>query len=156
MNLSGVLVFVFLLGGAVASGQAQQADPPRNFDVASIKPNLRGGEGRRAGASPGGVFTASNVSLKLLISRAYGVADAQVERGPRWIDTDTWDIAARADTPLEMSREQLRPCLQALLAERFLLKIHRETKQGAVFSLTVAKSGPKLKEHAGPGASGIS
>lgn len=131
MNRSGPLLFVLLFGILGASGQAQQSRLARYFDVASIKPNLSGGESRRAGASPGGVSTASNVSLKLLISRAYGVAEGQIEGSPRWIDTDTWDIAAKADTPLEMTREQLRPCLQALLAERFQLTIHRETKQGA-------------------------
>jgi uncharacterized protein (TIGR03435 family) len=128
---------------------------PQSFDVASVKPNQTGGESRRAGASPGGVFTASNASLKLLISRAYGVPEAQIESGLAWIDTDTWDIAAKADTPLEMTREELRPCLQALLAERFQLRIHHQTKQGAVLSLVVAKRGHKLKEHLGRGPSGI-
>jgi uncharacterized protein (TIGR03435 family) len=101
------------------------------------------------------MFTATNVNLKLLISRAFGVPESQIERGPGWIETEKYDIAARADTPLEMSREELRPCLQALLAERFRLKFHRETKEGAVLSLVVAKSGPKLTEHTGGGASGI-
>jgi uncharacterized protein (TIGR03435 family) len=101
------------------------------------------------------MFTATNVSLKLLISRAYGIAEAQIEGGPDWIDTEKYDVAARADTPSEMSREELRPCLQALLAERFRLRIHRETKQGAVFALVVAKNGPKFKEHVGAGSSGI-
>jgi uncharacterized protein (TIGR03435 family) len=73
------------------------------------------------------------------------------------MDTETYDIAAKADTPLEMSREEVQPCLQALLAERFKLTIHREPKQGAVFSLVVAaKNGPKFKEHSGPGQAGIS
>ena len=102
------------------------------------------------------MFTASNASLRLLISRAYGVLEAQIEGGTTWIDTDTWDIAAKADTALEMTLEELRPCLQALLAARFQLRIHRQTMQGAVFSLVVAKGGPKLlKQHLGAGASGI-
>lgn len=96
------------------------------------------------------------MDLKLLISRAYGVAEAQIEGGPRWVASDTWDISAKADTPLEMTREQLRPCLQALLAERFQLKIHRATRQGAILSLVAAKGGPKLKEHSGGGLSSIS
>jgi uncharacterized protein (TIGR03435 family) len=129
---------------------------PRSFDVASVQLNQTGGDSRRAGTSPGGRFTATNVTLKLLISRAYGVAEAQVEGGPGWIDSETFDISAKADTPLEMSREELRPCLQALLAERFQLIAHREPKQGAVFSLVIAKDGPRLKEHFGPGQAGIS
>jgi uncharacterized protein (TIGR03435 family) len=137
---------------------AQSAAPrvtPRTFEVASIKPNQTGGESRRAASAPGGVFTATNVTLKLLISRAYGVPEAQIEGGPDWLETETYDLAAKADTPLEMSREELRPCLQTLLAERFHLAIHRETKQGSVYSLVVAKNGPKLADHSGPGISGI-
>ena len=53
------------------------------------------------------------------------------------IDTETFDITAKADTPMEMSREEVRPCLHALLAERFQLPVHREPKQGAVFSFVV-------------------
>jgi uncharacterized protein (TIGR03435 family) len=102
------------------------------------------------------MFTAANASLRLLMSRAFGVAEFQIEGGPGWVDSDNYDIAARADTPLEMTREELRPCLQALLAERFRLKTHRITKQGSVYSLAIAKNGPKLKEHVGGGAPGIS
>jgi len=129
---------------------------PRSFEVASVKPNQTGGESRRATTSPVGTFTATNVTLKLLISRAYGVAEAQVEGGPGWIDTERYDIAAKADTPLEMSREEVRPYLQALLADRFQLTVHRKPKEGAVLSLVVAKNGPRFKEHSGPGRAGIS
>ena len=128
---------------------------PRSFDVVSVKPNQDGGESRHVGPSPGGTFTATNVTLKLLISRAYGVAEAQIEAGPDWIDTETYDIAAKAETPLAMNWEEVRPCLQALLAERFRLTIHRKSKQGAVFSLVTAKNGPKFKEHSGSDHGGI-
>jgi uncharacterized protein (TIGR03435 family) len=129
---------------------------PEHFDVASIKPNLTGGEARRATGLPGGGFTASNVSLRLLISRAYGVGENQIEGGRRWVATETWDISARADTPAELTREQLRRCLEALLTERFHLTMHYQIKQGTVFSLVATKSGPKLKEHVGEGTSAIS
>jgi uncharacterized protein (TIGR03435 family) len=143
---------------SVTSIQAQTTPraAPQSFEVASIKVNQTGGEARRAGSSPGGVFTATNVTLKLLISRAFGVPESQIERGPGWMETERYDVAAKAATPLEMSREELRPCLQALLAERFRLKYHRETKQGAVFSLSLAKRGSKLTPHAGDGGTGIS
>jgi uncharacterized protein (TIGR03435 family) len=153
------LCFLLLRTIAPASIQAQPMATrvtPRSFDVASVKLNQSGGESRRAGTSPGGAFTATNVTLKLLISRAYGVAEAQIEGGPGWIDTETYDIAAKADTPLEMSREEVRPCLQALLAERFQLAVHRGTKPGAVFSLVLAKNGPKFRQHSGSGQAGIS
>jgi uncharacterized protein (TIGR03435 family) len=152
-------VFAALLGLLGAwSTQAQSTGPratPRTFDVASIKLNQAGGESRRAASAPGGIFTATNVTLKLLISRAYGVAEAQIEGGPAWIETEMYDIAAKADTPLELSREEMRPCLQTLLAGRFALTIHRVTKPGSLYSLVVAKNGPKLAEHSGPGRGGI-
>ena len=139
-----------------AAGVRAFCQAPQTFEVASVKPNMAGGESRRATASPGGRFTAENVSLKLLIARAFGVPEAQIQGGPSWIDSETWDIAAKANTPREMTREELRPCLQALLAGRFGLAVHHETRQGQVFSLVVAKNGPKLKEHDGEGSSGIS
>ena len=151
--------FVLTIGGiGVASSEAQPTAPravPQSFDIASVKPNQAGGESRRAGSSAGGQFNASNVTLRLLISRAYGVAEAQIRGGPGWIDTDTFDIAARANTPLEMSREELRPCLQELLADRFRLTIHREVKERPVLSLVAAKRGATLTEHAGEGTPGI-
>jgi uncharacterized protein (TIGR03435 family) len=55
-----------------------------------------------------------------------------------------------------MTREELRPCLQALLTERFRLQWHKETKEGSVYSLTVAKNGSKLSEHTGTGSASIS
>ncbi len=161
MRVPGPSTCLLLLGIiAPATIQAQPPAPrllPPSFDVASVKLNQTGGDSRRAATSPGGKFTATNVTLKLLISRAYGVAEAQIQGGPGWIETETYDIAAKADTPLEMTREELRPCLQGLLAERFQLAIHREPKRGAVFSLAaMAKNGQRLKEHSGPGQAGIS
>ncbi len=149
-------MLVSILGAA--SNPAQTAAPrmtPTSFDVVSIKPNQTGGEARRAGPSPGGMFTAINVSLRLLISRAFGVAEFQVVRGPGWVDSEKYDIPAKADTPLEMTREEMRPCLQALLAGRFQLKFHRETKEGSVYSLVVGRNGSKLREHSGAGTSSI-
>jgi len=158
MSLRAPVVLLMTLASlAIVSAQQQPTSraAPQSFEVASIKRNEVGGDSRRAGTSPGGVFTATNVTLKLLIARAYGVAEGQIEGGPGWIDTDTFDIKARANTPLHLSREEVRPCLQALLADRFHLTIHRITKPGSVFSMTVAKNGPKVKEHSGPGGPGI-
>lgn len=130
----------------------------QTFDVISIKPDQTGSENRQAGSSPGGVFTATNVSLKLLIARAFGVAEFQVARGPGWMETEKYDISARADTPKDLSREELRPYLQDMLAQRFHLKFHREMKEGSAYALVSAKNGPKLTEHTGGGlpAMGVS
>jgi uncharacterized protein (TIGR03435 family) len=159
MKLCARAVFVSILGALSAARNPAQTPArraaPTSFDVVSIKPDQTGSEARRAGSAPGGRFTATNVSLRLLVSRAFGVAEFQVERGPGWVDSAKYDITARADTPVEMSREELRPCLQVLLTERFQLRFHRETKEGSVYSLVVGKNGPKLREHFGAGTSGI-
>jgi uncharacterized protein (TIGR03435 family) len=108
---------------------------------------------------PGGGLNITGATLKVLIQQAYDVRDFQISGGPGWIDSDRYDIAAKAapgtnlPTPdprdlaaqrqaMEVQRERMR----ALLAERFQLKIRRETKQLPVYVLTQAKGGSKLKE----------
>jgi uncharacterized protein (TIGR03435 family) len=151
-----LIVLLGCISTATLRPQASARVAPQSFEVASVKPNLQGGDSRGVSSSPGGKFTASNASLRLLICRAYGVPEDQIQGGASRIDTDTWDIVAKANTPLELTREELRPSLQALLADRFQLKIHRQGKPGNVLSLVVAKGGPKLKEHQGEGSTGIS
>ena len=94
---------------------------------------------------------ATNVTLKTLIQSAYGVKDFQITGGPRWLDGDAYDVSARADAAGQLSNDDLKPMLQALLADRFRLKVHRETKEVSLYSLVVAKTGSKLREHTGPG-----
>jgi uncharacterized protein (TIGR03435 family) len=148
--------FPFLMFATAALSPAQTRVVPQTFDVVSIKPNLTGSVVHRATTLPGGVFTATNVSLESLMSRAFGVVEAQIEGGPRWIGSDEYDVEARANTSAQMSSEEARPALQAMLADRFELKVHRETRQGQIYSLTIAKGGPKMKEHTGEGQPGIS
>ncbi len=126
------------------------------FEVASIKPNLSDSESRRTGTDPGGRFTATNVSLKQLICYAFDARDFQVTGGPGWMDTEKFDLAARAAASKELSRDEVKPYVQALLTDRFRLKIHRALKEGTVYSLLVSKNGAKLKAHPGEGRAGIS
>jgi uncharacterized protein (TIGR03435 family) len=88
------------------------------------------------------MFSARNASLKGLIAEAYQVPADQITGGPTWLDTDAFDIAARAGQPAKP--EQMRLMLQTLLAERFKLALHRETKQLPIYVLVVAKNGPKF------------
>ena len=122
--------------------------------MASVKLNPACGP-RRGGGSPG---TPGRIHLECqtvlgLMMTAYGVfADgtafspriADITGGPGWIASDTYDIAATAgrDTPFE---QMAGPMLRALLERRFQLKVHRETKEAAVYFLTVAKGGPNLE-----------
>ncbi|HKA02019.1 MAG TPA: TIGR03435 family protein [Candidatus Solibacter sp.] len=112
------------------------------FTVASVKPSpSRKGTGNLV-ASPGTV-TASNLSLDAMIAAAYGVAVYQVS-GPTWLRDQHFDIVAKTDAPLA-DEDAMRTPLQDLLAERFGLKMHRETRELPALVLTVAKGGPKLQ-----------
>ncbi|HEY4362090.1 MAG TPA: TIGR03435 family protein [Bryobacteraceae bacterium] len=114
------------------------------FDVASIKPNKS--IDRRFGIvpSPGGLVRATNTTLRQLINAAYGTPDFRITGSTGWMSTDRFDIEAKAsgDPP----RAQLQLMLQSLLADRFKLVVHLETKELPTYDLVVARGGPKFKE----------
>ncbi len=140
-----------------AQSPAPAPSPAPTFDVASVKPSKPGGIGMRIMSQPGGRFTATNISLKALIHFAYEVQDFQISGGPAWLDSDKYDIEAKAESSSEgdmrnMSDEQRKLefdkrklMMQALLAERFHLILHKESKEAPIYALVVAKNGPKLK-----------
>jgi uncharacterized protein (TIGR03435 family) len=92
---------------------------------------------------PGGRLTITNLTLKGIIQEAFDVKYYQLAAEPPWIERERFDIVAKA--PGEATRKELMQMLQSLLAERFQLKVHRETHEGNVFRLLTAKGGPKLK-----------
>lgn len=126
-----------------------------SFDVASVKVselNGMGGEGSRKAnlrAEPGSL-SMRNLTFKSCVSWAYRLKDYQVT-GPGWIDSERYDIVAKAAAPVK--DDGLRKMLQTLLAERFKLACHRETRELPVYVLTVAKGGLKMKPSEGPGES---
>jgi uncharacterized protein (TIGR03435 family) len=114
------------------------------FDVASVKRSPpASGKGAPEGnfTISGDSLTMRNASLKEMIVLAYGLKEHQVS-GPDWLDSDRFDVTAKSATPV--ATEQVRSMLQPLLAERFKLEVHRETKDFAVAAMTVGKNGPKL------------
>jgi uncharacterized protein (TIGR03435 family) len=84
-----------------------------------------------------------SLSLADLIRVAYNVKPYQIQ-GPDWMSSERFDVVA--NLPEGASKEQVPQMLQALLAERFQLKAHRESKEHSVYALVVGKNGPKLKE----------
>src|SRR5688572_12889638 len=100
----------------VASVAAQEPSRPV-FEVASVKPNTSGNMGWRSGPGPGGSYNATNVTLPVLIRYAYDIQDYQFAGGPAWMQTERFDIAARAGR--EASTAELRLMMRALLADRF-------------------------------------
>ncbi|HEY4363394.1 MAG TPA: TIGR03435 family protein [Bryobacteraceae bacterium] len=116
------------------------------FEVATVKPAPSQSDGRTqtrmSSDTDKGQLTYSNVNLKEVIGRAYKVQQYQIT-GPDWLETERFDISARFAP--HSSTEQLGLMLQALLADRFKLALHHETKELPVYSLTVIKGGPKFK-----------
>lgn len=98
---------------------------------------------------PGGRFTATNVSPLMLIRRALGVELGQITGAPDWMNADRYDVNAKMATSRDISEEELQPLLQRLLADRFALNFHRETRFVPVYSLVVSREGSKLTMHAG-------
>jgi uncharacterized protein (TIGR03435 family) len=124
------------------------ADSPQ-FEVASVKPSTPSSDGRirimnrgGPGTSDPGQVTYTSITLKNLLTIAYGVKNYQVS-GPGWLDTERYDITAKMAP--ETTKEQFALMLQNLIAERFKLTLHRETKDLPLYELAVAKGGPKLK-----------
>jgi len=132
------------LCGCRLPGQTAVSVSAPSFDTASIKPtdpsrNL----GVLAGTSGFSPTRHRYVgSLQTFIKQAYAVQDAQISGGPKWIDSEIFEINA---TSTPVSPDQLNLMLQALLANRFKLALRRATKQLPVYDLIPAKDGPNLQ-----------
>ncbi len=130
-----------------------QAPATPAFEVASVKPNKSGEGFIRFGMQPGGRFNALNVPLRELIRVAYNVQPFQIEGGPGWINSDRFDVIANADGDIgPMGPGQMGPVqlmMQTLLADRFALKLRRETKDMPIYALVLARAdgrlGPKIE-----------
>jgi len=120
---------------------AQSARVRAEFDVASIRPPDPAGDRGTNMSTNGGTLRMHNATLKFCIIAAYGVQESLIEGGPAWINSDTFEILAKGDSAQNV---QLLPMLQSLLEDRFKLKVHREIRQRPVYTLTVAKNGPRL------------
>ncbi len=121
-----------------------QTAPPA-FEVASVKP----ADPQPMGKMMIGVgcdkqrCTYTNVNLKLLLSEAYKLKQNQIS-GPSWLDTERFDILAKI--PDGVAETQVPAMLQALLAERFQMTLHKETRDTAIYALLVGKGGPKMEK----------
>ncbi len=109
------------------------------FEVASIRPSQSGRETIEAAR---GVLTMRSVRLERCIRWAYGVQSSQVS-GPSWLNEATFDIVAKAGASVDEG--ELRLMLRTLLAERFQMQLHRETRDVPALILTIGKNGHKLQ-----------
>jgi uncharacterized protein (TIGR03435 family) len=159
--------------------QSQAAARPE-FEVASVKPNVSGGRGLMGGACHGtdrdanagqgglaamagaafnvapvplGSCRVTRASLKMLMQIAFGYfgpnVDKMIEGGPKWLDVDKYDVLAKAENPT--TEAQLRLMLQHMLADRFKLSFHHETREVPAYALIVARDGARLEPATGAG-----
>lgn len=125
------------------------------YDVVAIKPDKTGGGMMRIN-NTADRFSATNVSLKMMIQSAYELQTADLISGlPGWADSARFDIEAKMDEdaaaalqklPMEERMAQRRSMMEAMLADRFKLKVHRDSKEMPMYALVIAKGGFKLKD----------
>jgi uncharacterized protein (TIGR03435 family) len=127
-----------------ARGQA----PPRPtfdaFEVAAIKP-ASPEPGRWIRMQSVSRFEAHNHTVRTLVAAAYDLPPEAIAGGPGWVDSDHWDILAKAPGEVRPQPAEQMSMLRQLLSDRFKLAFHRESKQLSIFALRVAAGGPKLK-----------
>jgi len=138
-----LVVVATVMAVMMAASQTPPAKEPA-FEVASIKPSKPGTTGGGIRPLPGGqTYIASNVSVRLMIKLMYKITDTQIVGAPSWIDTERWDVEAKATHPATL--DQLHEMFQNLLADRFKLRFHRESREMRAYVLSVDKGGSKLK-----------
>jgi uncharacterized protein (TIGR03435 family) len=157
---------IFLLALSLFVGvDAVRAQPPEldgpAFEAATVRPNASGETRRQIEVLPGGRFNAINMTLWQIISIAYPIDgkfrdQINLTGGPGWIDSDRFDIIAKAEgspqldtnkpgsTVTDVDRdavERIRMMLRRLLADRFKLRFHHETRQLPIYELVMANGG---------------
>ena len=133
--------------GSAPDAASSAGSSTATFEVASVKTN-KSGDGRvMLAMPPTGRITATNIPVRLLLQQAYQVQPFQIIGAPNWIASDRFDIVAKA--PDGAPPEQYRPMMRNLLADRFKLKAHMETREMPVYALVLARAdgklGPNLK-----------
>lgn len=142
VKFSAVFVAVSLLAQTPAA-------PRLTFDVVAIHPANPNATFGRIKPIPGDHgYTAENVSVRVMISLMYKIPSRQIEGGPSWLDSDRYDVEARADASLPL--DELHTMYQNLLVDRFGLRFHHEVREGNIYALTVDPSGLKMKPNTSP------
>jgi uncharacterized protein (TIGR03435 family) len=112
------------------------------FEVASIRPGAPGARGPTIYNPSRERFAIDSITTKALIAYAYDVREFQVSGGPNWVGSEEYNIVAKPQG--EASNEKILAMTRSLLAERFNLTLHHESKEMPVLALTVVKEGPRL------------
>jgi uncharacterized protein (TIGR03435 family) len=126
----------------------KDADP--DWDVVSVKardPNDTGND--QSLSMKGRRFVMVNRTVEGMLLFAYGMQRVQIVGAPHWIETERWDVQGLPNVPGHPSLKQMQSLTRKLLEERFGLKAHRETKELAVYAITLGKGGEKIAPSAG-------
>src|SRR5688500_10152616 len=139
---AGAIIAISCLQDVIVAQTTTTSQPA--FEVASVRQNKSGSLGMGMQFLPGGRFTATNVSLSILIESAYNLKEGQLEGGPAWIHDDQFDVIAKADVDLPRPSSDAAPglfhfMLRALLADRFKLSVHYKIKQMPIYELRRAR-----------------
>jgi uncharacterized protein (TIGR03435 family) len=147
-------LITLLIAWAFATMPAASQTPAQalKFDVATIKTSTTVASQMAIGIDPSLRFAATGASLVRMVSFAYGVRPNQIIGGPKWVNEELYDIVAKVDNQQDLGtdastlfRSTYRVMAQALLADRFNLKIHKETQDLPVYSLVIDKRGAKVQ-----------
>jgi uncharacterized protein (TIGR03435 family) len=122
--------------------EARQRTSAPSFEVASVKPNKSGERPMSLQIQPGGRLNITNVPVRVMIRNAYQLQDFQIVGGPDWLATDRFDITAKAEG--NPTGPQMSLMLRTLLAERFTLTLHNETRELPIYALVMARAGGRL------------
>ena len=149
MKLAGPAVMLVLFAMlARSAGAHAQAAVPSAYDVSTVKPAAVGNEGMGLNWRDA-QLKAENVTLEWILTSAFHARKDQITGAPGWAREKHFDISAKLTdidpaTAAKLTADQRRALLVALLAERFGLKYHVETKEMPTYDLVPAKSGLKL------------
>ena len=148
LALAGTLPLALAIGVTLSAQQPSNEVANATFEVTSVKPNKTGDQGSRVGMSPNGRFQATNVTLKQMITNASNLRSFPVVGGPAWLESDRFDIAATVGheikpTPAGPPAELIQ-MVKNLLADRFKLIVHTETRDVPIYNLMFARPDARL------------
>lgn len=149
-----IVLLVAMVIAAQSNPATQSAPPSERFEVASVKPNRSGAINIGFDVLGGKRFTVNNAPLREIIRFAYDVDDTRLVGGPEWVGAERFDIVATAERDIPAWTPDGPPAVllsmvRSLLAERFHLATHTDTRDLPLYALVVARSDRKL----GPKAS---
>jgi uncharacterized protein (TIGR03435 family) len=141
------ILWTILISCAGCLASSQSPETPPKFEIADVHVSAKtANQFVRVGTVRGGRYEVKTATMVDLIRIAYDFEPDKVLGGPNWLEMDRFDIVAKV--PAESAPETLKPMLQSLLADRFKLVVHKDTKPLSTYALTAGKK-LQLKEAAG-------